>query len=434
LSGTADRLEGDHAAGHAATTWSVTSTWPGAAVAKVPARTKGPDAFALAIGVRVGHRPSSTGSMRGRGDVIMGIDPHEGTAADEPVEPPGAPGDGDPTVELNRPVAGQRTRAFEQLPGEEDPAAEEPVAAEPPGNRDRRTEQFAPLVDAPGTAQAPAWSPPAGPPRRRPGIGVLVGVAAAIVALAAVAALALPSLTGGKRATTAATGATGATGATAATPTTAGAPTQTTIASATTQAGAVAGTVQVVRSGFTQLPPEPDGDAHVSYAVVLRNPRNDQVALNLRAIMTFTAGNGAVVETKDEELDALLPGQTAAVADTTGARGVKRMRVQLFVGGFAPAQGLTGNLSASGARTSLVAGELVTTATVRSTLGRPLSGADVVAVYYDRSGRIIGGQSDSVDVVPAGGAVPARLDTSHVLPGIARTEVHASPKDLVPGG
>jgi hypothetical protein len=368
--------------------------------------------------------------MRGRGDVIMGIDPHAGTGANEPVEPPGAPGDGDPTVELDRPVAGQRAQAFEQLAPEEDPAAGQPAAAK----RSRQTEQFAPLpLGAPAAARAPAGSgtPPAGPPRRRPGLGVVVGIGAAVVALVAVAALALPSLTGSKQATTAATA------ATAATPTTSGAPAaqgQTTIASATTQAGTVAGTVQVVRSGFTQLAPEPDGDAHVSYAVVLHNPRNDQVALNVRAIMTFTGGNGAVVETKDEGLDALLPGQTAAVADTTGARGVRRMRVQLFVGGFAPAQGLTGKLSASGARTSVVAGELVTTATVRSTLGRPLSGADVVAVYYDSSGRIIGGQSDSVDVVLPGGAAPARLDTSHVLRGIARTEVYASPKDFVPGG
>jgi hypothetical protein len=217
-----------------------------------------------------------------------------------------------------------------------------------------------------------------------------------------------------------------------ATPTTA--PSATTAAATTTQAGLVGGTVQVVRSGFTQLPPQPDGDVDVSYAVVLRNPRSDQVALNVQAILTFTGANGAVVETKDENLDALLPGQTAAVADTTGARGVRRMRVQTFVGGFAPAQGLTGKLSASGVRTSVVASELTTTATVRSTLGRPLSGADVVAVYYDGSGRIIGGQSDSVDVIPAGGAVPARLDSSTILRGIARTEVYASPKDLTPGG
>jgi hypothetical protein len=365
----------------------------------------------------------------------MGTESQGGTGADEPVEHPGAPGLGDPTLERDLPVAEQRTRAFQQLPPEEQPTAEYPelpVAAGPPVNRSRQTEQFAPLpVDAHGTAQAPpagSGAAPAagGPSRRRPGTGVLVGVGAAIVALVAVAALALPSLTGDDQTATAPTAAT-----TAGPPT---APSQTTAAPPTTQAGPVAGTVQVVRSGFTQLPPEPDGDAHVSYAVVLRNPSSDQVALNVRAILTFTGTNGAVVETKDEEVDALLPGQTAAVADHTGARGARRMRVQIVVGGFAPAPGLTGNLSASGVRTSVVAGKLTTTATVRSTLRQPLSGADVVAVYYDRSGRIIGGQSDSVDVVPAGGTVPVRLDSSTILHGIAKTEVHASPKDFTPGG
>jgi hypothetical protein len=366
--------------------------------------------------------------------MIMGTESQGGTGADEPVEHPGAPGEDDPTLERDLPVGEQRTRAFEQLPPAEYPTAEQPVAAEPPVDRSSQTEQFAPLpVDAPGAAPAPPagpGAPPAagGPSRRRPGAAVLVVAGAAIVALAAVAALALPSLTGDDQTTTAPT---------AATPTTVQAttaPSPTTAAPPTTQAGPVAGTVQVVRSGFTQLPPEPDGDVDVSYAVVLRNPRNDQVALNVRAILTFTGANGAVVETKDEEVDALLPGQTAAVADTTGARGARRMRVQILVGGFAPAQGLTGRLSASGVRTSVVAGELTTTATVRSTLGQPLSGADVVAVYYDRSGRIIGGQSDIVDVVPAGGTVPVRLDSSTILRGIAKTEVHASPKDLTPGG
>jgi hypothetical protein len=379
--------------------------------------------------------------------MIVSTESKGGTGADEPVEHPGAPGESDPTVERDQQAAAQQpTQAFQQLPPEEPPSAEQPdlpvteqptqefeqlprehPATEPPVNQGRQTEQFASTpVDAPWTPQAP---PTAGrPSRRRPGTGVLVGVGAAIIALVAIAALALPSLTGDDQPTTASTA---VTPTTAAAPSTA--PSQTTVAP-TTQPVPVAGTVQVVRSGFTQLPPEPDGDVDVSYAVVLRNPRNDQVAQNVRVIVTFTGANGAVVETKDEELDALLPGQTAAVADTTGVRGARRMRVQILVGGFAPGQGLAGKLSASGVRTSVVAGELITTATVRSTLGQPLSGADVVAVYYDRSGRIIGGQSDSVDAVPAGGAVPVRLDSSTNLRGIAKTEVHASPKDLVPGG
>jgi hypothetical protein len=420
--------------------------------------------------------------------MIMGTESPRGTGADEPVERPGAPGEGDPTLERDLPDVEQPTQAFQEPPSEAQPAAEPPAAAGPPAtgeqrtqafeppppearpateppaaaepaaselpaageapvDRNRQTEEFAPLpVAAPWTAQAPppAQAPPTGsgappsagygapppaggPPRRRPGTGVLIGAAAALVVLGAVVALALTSLTGDDPATTSAT----AVAPTTAAPSTA--PSQTTAAPTTTQAASVGGTVQVVRSGFTQLPPQPDGDVDVSYAVVLRNPRNDQVALNVRTIVTFTAANGAVLDVKDEGLDALLPGQTAAVADTTGVRGARRMRVQVVVGSFAPAQGLTGNLSASGVRTAVVAGELTTTATVRSSLTQPLNGADVTAVYYNGSGRIIGGQSDSVDVVPAGGAVPVRMDSSTILRGIAKTEVHANPKDFVPG-
>jgi hypothetical protein len=403
--------------------------------------------------------------------MTMGTESQRGTGPGEPVEPSGAPHEGDPTLERDLPTAEQETQAFQEHPPDtpaagvppatEPPATgEPPLATEPPHaagasaatepivDRNRQTEEFAPLpVDAPWTAQAPAAAqapapaptaapgpgapPPVGrPPRRGLSTGALVGIAAALVVLGAVAALALSSLGGDDQNTNA--NAPAAVVTTAAAPSTA--PSPTTAAAPTTQAPQAGGTVQVVRSGFSQLPPEPDGDVDVSYAVVLRNPRSDQVAYNVQAIVTFIGANGAIVDSKDEGLDALLPGQTAAVGDTTGVRGARRMRVQVVVGSFAPAQNLTGNLTASGVRTAVVAGDLTTTATVRSTLRQPLTGADVTAVYYNGSGRIIGGQSDSVDVVPAGGAVPVRLDSSSIVRGIAKTEVYASPKDLVPGG
>jgi hypothetical protein len=427
--------------------------------------------------------------------MTMGTESRRGTGPGEPVEPSGAPHEGDPTLERDLPTTEEETQAFQEYAPDTQPAAEPPaatqptVASEPPVaaagppaadeppaagplttgeqslatepphaagpsvaateplvDRNRQTEEFAPLpVDAPWTAQAPAAAqapapaptaapgrgpgapPPVGrPPRRGLSTGALVGIAAALVVLGAVAALALSSLGGDDQPTNAATPAAVATTVAAPSPTNAAAP--------TTQAPQAGGTVQVVRSGFSQLPPEPDGDVDVSYAVVLRNPRSDQVAYNVRAIVTFIGANGAIVDSKDEGLDALLPGQTAAVGDSTGVRGARRMRVQVVVGSFAPAQNLTGKLSASGVRTAVVAGELTTTATVHSTLTQPLTGADVTAVYYNGSGRIIGGQSDSVDVVPAGGAVPVRLDGSSIVRGIAKTEVYASPKDLVPGG
>ncbi len=379
------------------------------------------------------------------GPAVVGPSPAPREPAAEPVEPAAertaelpvvAP---ETAVSQTAPVAAHAQPAPAAVGGP--PAQGSPAgSAERPANRSKRTEQLVPLpLDAPEWARArrsAAGAPPmvgVGPRRRRPRTGVLVATAAAIVALVAVAALAWPSLTGSDKTTTAPTGPGAGTAQAGATPG------QTSGASQTSQAGVAAGTgagtVQAVRQGFTQLPPEADGDAEVVYAVVLRNPRNDQVAVDVRAVLTFTGANGATVKLTDEGLDALLPGQTAAVADTTSAAGVTGLRVQILVGSWAPAQGLAGNLSADGVRTSVVAGKLTTTATLHSTLGQPLSGADVVAVYYDQAGRIIGGQADNVDVVPAGGAVPVLLDTSTTLAGVAKSEVYANPKDLLtPGG
>jgi hypothetical protein len=188
--------------------------------------------------------------------------------------------------------------------------------------------------------------------------------------------------------------------------------------------------VQIVKQGFSQLPRELDGDQELVYAVLLRNPAKDRIALDVRTFVTFTARTGAVLKVKDEKLDALLPGQVGAVADSTEARGATRMRVQVQVGRWAPTQGLTGSLTASGIRTGRVAGELTTTAMLRSTLTGGITEAEAVAVWYDHAGRILGGHSEGVDVLPAGGSVPVRIDTGHSPRGIARTEVYASPKDL----
>jgi len=210
-------------------------------------------------------------------------------------------------------------------------------------------------------------------------------------------------------------------------------PTSIAPASATTAAappGATAA-VQVVRQGVTQLPPQPDGGQKAAYALLLRNPRSDQVAVGLHVTITLTGPTGTVIKTKDETLNALLPGQVGAVAGDTAAAGVRGLRVQVTVTRWTPAgQGLAGGLQASGIHTGMVAGKLTTTATIHSTLGRGLDKVKVVAVWYDRAGHLIGGHDDSLDTLPAGASAPVTIDTSTVPPGIARTEVYAIPDDL----
>jgi hypothetical protein len=184
--------------------------------------------------------------------------------------------------------------------------------------------------------------------------------------------------------------------------------------------------VKVVGQGFTQLPPELDGDRKVAWATLLRNPSRDRVALDVQAHITFTGRGGAALKIEDETLDTILPGQTGAIAEETELAGVTGMRVQVLVGRWAEAKGFAGGLKASGVRTTRVAGQLTTTATLTSTLAQNLGDADAVAVYYNRAGRIIGGQSEGIDFIPARGSARVLMDTDTALPGIARTQVYAN--------
>jgi len=282
-----------------------------------------------------------------------------------------------------------------------------------------------PTAEEPPTAPlpVPAVTPPRPPqPRRRAGLPVGVAIALLAVGIGAAFALAHNASSPGSRSRNA----------------TAAVPTSTIPASATTAAGGASGaSVQVVRQGVAQLPAQPDGDHKATYAALLRNSRSDQIAVGVHATITLTGSSGTALTTTDETLDALLPGQTGAVAGDADAAGVTGLRVQVLVTRWVPAasQGLSsGGLQVSGIHTGMVADKLTTTATVHSTLTRGLSKVKVVAVWYDRAGRLLGGSDDSVDTLAAGASAPVTVDTSTVPPGVAvaRTEVYAVPDDLFP--
>ena len=280
-----------------------------------------------------------------------------------------------------------------------------------------------PTLDS--AAQAPGQQRPKSPRRPRPSwtgrTGRAAGAAAAIVAVAVAVAVAGPQL---YRSTSVSSPA----------PTTV--PADGLVAPAPEKAAPAPppapATVDLVGKGFSRLAPEGDGEQKVAYAAVLRNRSSDQVAVGVTAHITFTGRGGAALEVKDEQLEALLPGQTGAVADDTDVPAALGMRVQVLVSRWAPAAqlGLSGQLTAGDVRTATVAGKLTTTAVLRSTLGRDLGKAEAVAVWYDRAGRILGGDGDGVDALAAGGTAPVLIDTSHAPAGIAKVGVYASPEDL----
>jgi hypothetical protein len=334
----------------------------------------------------------------------------------------------------------------EELPIDEQPTAEQPLpAAEQQAQWTALLSSALPQPAAtePQPHHQPPYQPRVGvrPPRRRFRGGMLAGAAVfGMVGLLAGVLLARPWSHGPVDATSAgvavATTAAGGAGTGQATAPRGSAPAPAANANANANANA-GGEVQVVRQGFAQVPVAPGDDPKVAYAVILRNPRGDQVAGDVHAIITFTTSNGTLIAPEDKDLNALLPGQTGAVAGDVDGTGVTRMSVRVVVNHWAPAQGLAGRLSAAGVRTGrALDGEgLTTVATVHSTLRRDLTDVKAVAVYYNSAGRIIGGDDDKIDFLPAGGTAPVTIDASHVAPGVARTEVYANPDGLfvVPG-
>lgn len=322
-----------------------------------------------------------------------------------------------PTAEQAMPGAEQQREWAAML----NSALPQPAATTPPPG--------APAPEQPQYQPQPQFQ--VRPPRRRFRGGMLAGAAAfGIVGLLAGVLLAKPwathtpinATTAGAAVVTSAGGTGTGTGATPA------APKSNTPAPA---AAASSGNVQIVRQGYAQLPVQPGDDPKVAYAVILHNPRGSLIAADVHAIITFTSRNGVPIEVKDEDLNALLPGETSAVdGDVDGVAG--QMSVRVVVNRWVPGQGLASGLTTGGIRTGQAAdGDgLTTVATVHSTLGRNLSDVKVVTVYYNRAGRIIGGGDDKIDFLPAGGTAPATIDASHVAPGVARTEVYANPDGM----
>jgi hypothetical protein len=320
-----------------------------------------------------------------------------------------------PTAEQATPGAEQQAQWAAML----NAALPQPAATTPP--------QGAPAAEQPQYHYEPQPRYQVRPPRRRFRGGMLAGAAAfGIVGLLAGVLLAKPwashtpidATTAGAAVVTTS----GGTGAAPATP-----KSNTPAAAANTS-----GNVQVVRQGFTQVPVQPGDDPKVAYAVILHNPRSSLIAADVHAIISFTTSNGTLVAPEDKDLNALLPGETGAVTGDVDGAGVTRMRVRVVVNRWVPGQGLASGLTTGGIRTGrALDGEGVTTvATVHSNLSRNLNDVKVVAVYYNSAGRIIGGDDDKVDFLPAGGTAPVTIDASHVGPGVARTEVYANPDGM----
>ena len=181
--------------------------------------------------------------------------------------------------------------------------------------------------------------------------------------------------------------------------------------------------LQVLDQGMTAK-----GDV-VSYAVVLRNPNLHRWAAQRMPVrVAFLDRRGRVIATA-RELASLLPGQEGAVVgDVSGARGTVAIEVAVADGdgNWVEHDVLVGGLDVSAIKTAQRGVRPITTGRLETYFGDWQEGVQVMAVYRDARGRIIGGDSAYLNLVPGGTTTPFRIRGSGRVPAraVESTEVY----------
>jgi hypothetical protein len=194
---------------------------------------------------------------------------------------------------------------------------------------------------------------------------------------------------------------------------------------ATTTTGAALD-LQIVNKGFTQLPPNSIGATYLTYAVLLRNPNAAKAANRVDVNMTFSDTAGTVVASKSDTIAVVLPNQTIAVSGLpSDSKGAAKMDVQARVASWEDAAG-TGSFSTEGVSVAqgLYGSGPTVHGTVVSTFAKDVKKPKAVAVFYGRTGAIVGGSETFVDFVPAGGRVGFEIPSFTGQAPTSRAEVY----------
>jgi hypothetical protein len=189
--------------------------------------------------------------------------------------------------------------------------------------------------------------------------------------------------------------------------------------------------VQIASQGVAQLAPDSIGNSYFTYAVIIDNPSQNKIASYVSLNIAFFDANGQIVKVDTPTIRAIPPGQKAAVADQDAGAGVVRMTVQSSVQSWEDVTGKSGEFTFTNTTTTPQDfGGLKTTTTLNSSFSQPQSLVQVVAVFYDSAGSIIGGAFTFVDSVPGDIGtpvqIPVEINALTAPPGVARTEVYGA--------
>jgi hypothetical protein len=171
------------------------------------------------------------------------------------------------------------------------------------------------------------------------------------------------------------------------------------------------------RHGFVQAGPDA-----VRYAVVLKNPNPSFQASAVSVNVALHDSRGRLVGRATEGVTVVPAGGVTGIAGTVGVSApASRLTVTVGAATFqetTPAK----PFSVRAVRMSRSGASLVVQAGVSGV--EAVTGARVVAVHLDRSGRVLGGDFAFVDVPRAPKAATATISTAGVPRSVARVEVY----------
>lgn len=186
--------------------------------------------------------------------------------------------------------------------------------------------------------------------------------------------------------------------------------------------------LKIAEYGFTQLDGGEYGTPGVTFGVVIENT-GGAIASNAQVQISFSDSNGTVVDTREEYVTAALPGTSIAFGDyLSDAKGVTKMSVQAIPGESEPLEDKKpANFKVSKVTTRAQDfGGLKTTATVTSPFTKDLKDLQTVAIYRDKSDKIIGGAFTFLNFVPASGNASVSVESFTEGLSPASTDVYVA--------
>lgn len=192
--------------------------------------------------------------------------------------------------------------------------------------------------------------------------------------------------------------------------------------------------IAVVGHGFSTYEVSYDESLRASWAVVVSNPNPDtHVAESINVTVTLLDDSGSVLSSASDSIAVLLPGQTAAVSDSTfeDVGEVAEMRVQARTRTWSEEDGPFGEFTTSdvNVREDTYEGWTIT-GQVASTFTTDFEDVYAVAVLKNDEGDIVGGGFTFVEFVPADGDTSFQISIMDGVQNVASADVHVALSNL----